>query len=119
MPTKQRYWRVAAWRVARTTFASPPSLQLAQRPERRADLLGEQLGLFPGREVAAALSLVEVDQVGEGAPGPGLRGSVEIVVRERCDGHRERDLVRLLRCGADEVLVAVLPVQPRGRGRCV
>src|SRR5215213_487190 len=93
-----------------------PSLRLAQGSERRAELLGEQLGLFPGREVAAPLRVAEVDQVREGAAGPGLRRPVEVVVRERRDGYRQRDLVGLLRSGADEVLVAVLPVQPRGRG---
>src|SRR6185437_12075658 len=35
----------------------------AQRAERRAQLFGEQLRLFPGGEVAAPFGLVEVDQV--------------------------------------------------------
>src|SRR3712207_9266153 len=72
-----------------------------------------------GGEAPARLGLVEVDQAGEGAPGPRLWGSEEIVVRERRDGHGDRDLVGLLRGRADEVLVAVLPVEPRGRGRGV
>jgi hypothetical protein len=41
---------------------SPP--QLAQGSERRADLAREELGLFPGGEVATPVDLVEVGQVG-------------------------------------------------------
>src|SRR5258706_2790569 len=42
----------------------PSSLvRLAQRPERRPDLLGEQARLFPRGEVAALVDLVEVNQV--------------------------------------------------------
>jgi hypothetical protein len=37
---------------------------LAERPEARADLFTEQVGLFPGGEVSALLDLVVVDEVG-------------------------------------------------------
>src|SRR3712207_2747073 len=40
--------------------------QLAKRPERGADLLGEQLRLLPGGEVASLVDLVPVDEVAEG-----------------------------------------------------
>ena len=68
----------------------------AQRPERGAELGGEELRLFPRREVAALVDLVEVDQVAIGAPGPCLRGSIDLARKYR-DGDRERDLGGLLR----------------------
>src|SRR5919201_3615677 len=40
---------------------SAPFGSSAQRAEGRADLLGEELGLLPRREVAASVGLVEVD----------------------------------------------------------
>jgi hypothetical protein len=42
----------------------PPRVYLAQRSERRAHLLGEQLGLLPGGEVPALVDLVEIGEVG-------------------------------------------------------
>src|SRR5262250_785367 len=44
---------------------------LAKRPEARANLFGKELWLFPGREVAALVDLVEVDELGVGPFGPG------------------------------------------------
>ena len=35
--------------------------RFAERPERRADLLSEELRLFPGRKVPAFVELVVVD----------------------------------------------------------
>ncbi len=43
---------------------------LAQGPERRAEFGGEQLGLFPGGEMAALVDLMEIDQVRIGLLGP-------------------------------------------------
>src|SRR5439155_14321731 len=40
-----------------------PSLQLAQRSERRAELGREEFRLFPRREVTALVDLVEIDQL--------------------------------------------------------
>src|ERR671939_638143 len=107
------------WRgkTAHTTCAPSTSLQLAERSERRADLLSEELRLFSGREVAALVDLVEVDQVSEGAPRPCLRGSIDLPRKDR-DGHRERDLGGLLLDRVQDAVV-VLPVQPSGRGRAV
>ena len=53
-------------------------IALAEWPERRTDFGGEQLGLFPGGEVAALVDLV---QVGEGGvdllcPAPPLQHDV-------------------------------------------
>ena len=93
-------------------------LLLAERSERRADLLREELRLLPRREVPALVDLVEVDQVAIGPPGPRLRGSIDLVRKDR-DGHRERDLGRFLRGREQHALAAGLPVQPRGRGGAV
>jgi hypothetical protein len=40
-----------------------PLHQLSQWSEPSPNLLGEQLGLFPGRKVATLFDLVELDQV--------------------------------------------------------
>ena len=67
----------------------------------------------------ALVDLVEVDEVAIGAPGPGLRGSVDLAGKHR-DGDRERDLGGLLRGrSARTALSAVLPVEPRCRGCAV
>ena len=42
------------------------NLLITQRPEGSAQLLTEDLRLFPGGEVAALISLVPVDEVAEG-----------------------------------------------------
>src|SRR5215213_71331 len=90
--------------------------RLAKRPERGSDLLGEQLGLFPGGEVAALVDLVEV---GEGAVRPchpAARGRPDLA-GERGEAHRNRYLRRSLcgrgRCRGGSV---ALPVRP-GRRR--
>jgi MFS transporter, PHS family, inorganic phosphate transporter len=80
-------------------------ISLAQRAERGAHLAGEQVWLFPGGEVAAAVEPAVVDEVaGVGAFGPAARGPVELV-REDADGVRDRDGL-----GVEEVRL-VLPVQ--------
>ena len=78
---------------------------LAQRSERCAELLAEELGLFPSGEVAASVEPVVVDEVVRiGALGPAARGLVELV-GEDADGERDRDVL-----GVEEVRL-VLPVQ--------
>jgi hypothetical protein len=57
--------------------------------------------------MAAAIGLVEVDQVAERATSPALRGAIDLLRKHR-DGHRDRDLVRPLRRGTNQVLIAVL-----------
>src|SRR6185312_14959293 len=89
--------------------------QLAELPERGPDLFAEQLRLLPGGEVAALADLVEVGEGGIGAPGPCLRGPVD-VVREDGDAHRDGDLRGLHRGCAGGAGPAVLPVQPSRRG---
>src|SRR6478736_6550620 len=51
---------------------------LAQGLERLPDLLGEQLRLFPGGEVAAPGGLVEVNEVGVDLLGPAARSLVDL-----------------------------------------
>jgi hypothetical protein len=46
------------------------NLLITQRPEGSAQLLTEDLRLFPRGEVAALISLVPVDDVAEGTPPP-------------------------------------------------
>jgi Carbon-nitrogen hydrolase len=52
-----------------------------------------------GREVPALVDLVEVDQVAMSAPGPCFRGSIDLLRKYR-DGHRERNLVGLLKAAS-------------------
>src|SRR5260370_34693926 len=78
---------------------------LAQRPERRQHLGGEQVWLFPGGEVAASVERVVVDEVfGVRALGPAAGGLIELV-GEDADGERNRDGL-----GVEEVRL-ILPVQ--------
>jgi hypothetical protein len=62
--------------------------RLPEWPEGGSDFLGEQLGFFPGGEVAAPLGLVEVDQVGVDLLGPAARG-LEDLAGEHREGDRE------------------------------
>src|SRR5215471_11006779 len=84
------------------------ALRSAQCAERRADLFGEELRLFPGGEVAALGDLVVVDEVGVGPFGPGARRLV-LLVREDARGHRDGDAL-----GVEEAEL-VFPVQTRRR----
>src|SRR5215475_7425267 len=87
---------------------------LAQCPERRAQLFGKQLRLFPGGEVAASFGLVEVDELVVGLLGPAAR-RLDVLLGKYRDGRREGNVG-----GGVEVLAGygLLPVQPRrGRGR--
>src|SRR4051794_25809457 len=106
---------VSDWWNMSTVCSSSTSLRLAQRTERCAQLRREQLRVLPHCEVAAPVSLVEIDQVAEGATGPRLLGANDLVWEHR-DGHRDRDLVGLLRGRTSQVSPTVLPVDPRRRG---
>src|SRR2546426_533677 len=80
------------------------------RSERRSNLFGEELRLFPRGEVAALVDLVEVGEVGVRLLDPAARGR-EDLAGERREANRERDLRRSLAgrkgCGS-----SVLPVRP-------
>src|SRR5262245_18441281 len=93
--------------------------RVTKRPERGSHLRAEKLRLLPRGKVSAFVDLVEVDQVAIGASGPRLRSPINIIWKYRdCD--RKRDLAGLL-SGRDNDAAAraVLPVQPRCRGRGV
>ena len=62
---------------------------LPKRPESRADLFREELGLFPGGEMAALVEPVVVDEVGVRLLRPTLGSLVELVGE---DAHGDRDL---------------------------
>src|SRR5438067_13585823 len=51
---------------------------LAERPEGRADLGGEELRLLPGCKVVAPVDLVEVNELGVGFLSPTARRLVEL-----------------------------------------
>src|SRR5262245_2888972 len=99
----------------RTVRLSGLALPSAQCAERRAQLFGKQLRLFPGGEVAASFGFVEVDQVVVGLLGPAAR-RLDVLLREHRDGRREGNVG-----GGVEVAAsyAQLPVQPRRGGRGV
>src|SRR5215831_1158129 len=104
------------WSWAQVVTVEPGcGLWLAQRLERRPDLLREQSGLFPGGEVAAPGGLVEVDEVGIDLLRPAARGPEDFAGE---DGEADRELYfGGLFPGRDEGsdTPAGLPVQP-GRG---
>src|SRR6266480_2381155 len=102
--------------AGRYRSASPAAsrLSLAQRLERCPDLGREQLGLFPGGEVAAPGGLVEIGEGGVGRLGPAAWGP-EDLARER--GERDRELDRGWRLPGREGLGSpVFPVRPGRRG---
>src|SRR5437868_10576226 len=63
---------------------------LAERPECCPDLGREQLGLFPGGEVAAPFGLIEVGEGGIGPLDPAARGP-EDLAGECGEADRDRD----------------------------
>src|SRR5262249_45890136 len=90
------------------TVSSGPALPSAECAERRADLFGEELRLFPGGEMAALVGLVVVDEVGVGPLGPAARRLI-LLAREDARGHRDGDAL-----GVEEATL-VFPVQTRRR----
>src|SRR5262249_56292927 len=81
--------------------------RLAKSPERGAHLLGEELRLFPGREVSALVDFVEVDEVGVGAFRPASR-SLVLLARKDADGDWKGEALHV------EEAALVLPIQARG-----
>ena len=63
----------------------------ANRLERRPQLCGEQLRLFPRGEVAAFVELVVIDKLGIGLLGPTLRALIKLV-GECADGDGDGDV---------------------------
>src|SRR6476620_5857479 len=96
-----------------TVLLMRTSVLVAQRPERCSHLAREERGLFPRREVAALVGLVEVDEVRIALLDPAARGT-EDLVGERGETDRERDRRRSL-AGRHCRGLPALPVRP-GRG---
>src|SRR5688572_21931907 len=89
---------------------------LAQWAECSPHLGGEELRLLPGWEVAAAVDLVEVAEVGVGRLNPAARGSPDLAgERREADRNRDRRRSRATRTGCGQNL-SKLPVPPGGRG---
>src|SRR5262249_19784660 len=85
---------------------------LTQRLERGWHLLCEELGLFPGRKVPAAIDLVEVDEVGIHLLGPPARRLVDLTGEDR-ERNRQLELRGLLpRGNRGRDRASVLPVGP-------
>ena len=75
--------------AARASRASPPvSRRLTQRAKRGSDLGAKNSRLFPGREVAAFVDLVEIDELVIGLLRPAAR---RLIAFARKDGHGSRD----------------------------
>ena len=67
---------------------SLPNRSCAKRFEASTKFSGEELGLFPGRNVPALVELVVIDKFGIRALCPTLRGLIELI---RKDAHGCRD----------------------------
>src|SRR5215203_3026752 len=81
-----------AAKIIQTGFmASPPFLiGSTQGPEGGSDLFGEELRLFPRREVAALVHAVVIDELGISALRPAPRSFI-LLAREDGDGHGNGD----------------------------
>src|SRR3954469_1355135 len=87
----------------------------AQRPERGANLLREELRLLPGGEVAAPVHLVEVAEAGIGRLGPTARGPPDLAgERREADRHPRR--WKRISARRRRVRPIGLPVRPGRRG---
>src|SRR3954468_10874024 len=105
--------RLTLLEVGATCSTSPrprvrPALRrlVAERPEARAQLLREELRLFPSREMPALLELVVVDELRIGALCPALRCWTDLI---RKDAHCNRDGDAF----DTQIRELVLPVQTR------
>ena len=63
--------------------------RLAQRRKPARSFGSQQRRLLPGGEVAAAVELVVVDELGKRPLGPAARRLIELVGKD-ADGHRDR-----------------------------
>src|SRR5262245_39253007 len=87
--------RAPLWKPSRPFLESRTHLMnataLAQRLEGCSELLSEQLGFFPGGEVAAPVGLVEVNEIGVDLLGPAAR-RLDDFTREDGESNRQREL---------------------------
>src|ERR1700738_3029448 len=92
-------------------FASLNPL-ITQRPEGSAQLLTEDLRLFPRGEVAALVSLVPIDEVAEGTLTPNSRWSVDLAGKY---SDRDRNLGDVHGVERSAAGLRSFPVRPRRR----
>src|SRR5262245_45972046 len=71
------------------------SVRFPQRSESGTELVREQFGLFPCREMSALVDFVEVDQVVVGTPCPCFWCPVDVLWKDR-NGHGHRNVRGLL-----------------------
>src|SRR5271163_2260109 len=111
------YWAIfgsprTAARFVHRTRGSFFSTRLTQRPERSSQLRAEKHRLFPGREVAAPVELVVIDEFWIRPFRPAPRGRVDLV-RKDAHGNGNGDVFDV------EEGQLVFPIQTRRRDRCV
>src|SRR3954447_3173988 len=92
----------------------PPRLSSADSPERGAELVAEEIGLFPRGEVAAPVDLAEVDEGRVDGLRPAGRGRDDLA-GERGEAARDRDRRRSL-ARRETLRASALPVRPGRRG---
>jgi hypothetical protein len=111
---RTKSWSDREFTVIKTTIKL---LNRSHRSESGAHFFCEDLRFFPRREVSAPFCFIKVSEGREGTTCPGLRSAEEIIFWERGYCHRNFYLVGLLCSSADQVFIAVLPVESRSRSR--
>src|SRR5436305_14085430 len=113
---------LAAWpRSPEPRTAAPgsarrrPWYRSPDRPKGRSHLGREELGLFPGREVAALVDGVEVDDVRVARLDPAARRPPDLA-RERREAERDRRRRQWLLARGRGVSAVGLPISPRRGG---
>src|SRR5258706_3787183 len=102
----RRGLRAHACHARSPLLADSPSLRLAQRAERCAELGGEELRLFPRRKVPALGDRVVIYEVGICALGPAARGLI-LLARKDAHGHRNGDALGV------EKATPIFPIETR------
>src|SRR5215212_2180880 len=109
---KSVFQSFASWAICLSTRKRDLDDGSAQRPERRPELLAEDLRLLPGGKVAALVDFVEVDEVGVGLLCPAAGRLILLAGKDR-HGDRNGDAL-----GVEEAAL-VLPIEARRGNGCV
>src|SRR5437660_4425911 len=89
----------------------------AKRSERCAQLVHEELGLLPSREMAALVEPVVVNELRISPLCPAPRGGIDLV-REGAHGDRDLDAPRIEEASARDLLGVPVEARRRDRGIC-